>query len=455
MTDLSRLPQVDAVLRTDTVGPLVARHGREVVTDAIRETIDAARRSALDGAAVPDIEHIAGAVVASLAAQERAGTRRVINATGVVLHTNLGRAPLSDAAREAVVEAAGYCDLEYDLDEGRRGSRGAHVAELTARACEAEAAMAVNNGAAALALTLAALAAGREVLVSRGELVEIGGSFRLPDVLSAAGATLVEVGTTNRTRVADYRDALTPDTALLLKVHRSNYRVTGFTEEAALSELSELTQEADLPLLFDLGSGLLTERDDLAGLTDGEPTAATTLREGADLVVFSGDKLLGGPQAGLIAGRAGPVGRCAQHPLARAFRADKLQLAALEATLSSHLRGSARTDLPVWRMLTTAEEDLRRRAESIAEALGRGVTAVETRSVTGGGTLPDRDLPSWGLALPGRRPDRLDSALRRGAPPVVGRIEDDTLILDLRTIAPGEDGELTVAIRDALERDGG
>jgi len=356
----------------------------------------------------------------------------VVNATGVLLHTNLGRAPLG------VERAAGYSNLELDLATGRRGSRSGHAASLLARACGAEDALVVNNGAAAVLLVVAALASGHEVVVSRGELIEIGGGFRIPEVLASSSARLVEVGTTNRTRVADYTRAISDATALVLKVHPSNYRMTGFTESVGVDAVAGL----GLPVVADLGSGLLDAA--CPWLTSGpppwlagEPAVAQTLRAGAALVTFSGDKLLGGPQAGIIAGRADLVAACGRHPLARALRPGALVLAVLQEVALSYLRRDAGTTLPFWRMATTTAASV----EARARALGRG-SVVACESVTGGGTLPGVTLPSFGVAFDGD----LTAELRRSDPPVIARVDEDRTVCDLRTVLPEQDDLLAKAL---------
>jgi L-seryl-tRNA(Ser) seleniumtransferase len=445
--DLSRLPQVDALLRRDDVGALVDRHGRGPVADAIRAVLADVREQVRErGGDVPATDRLVGRTAARLERRADRGLRRVVNATGVVLHTNLGRAPLSAAAREAVSEAAGYTTIEYDLDEGRRGSRLDHLGELAAEACGTESALVVNNGAAALVLVLAALSTGREAVVSRGELIEIGGSYRLPEVMQVSGAVLREVGTTNRTRVEDYEAALSETTGLLLKVHPSNYRIEGFTEAPSAESLATLAHSHGLPFVHDLGSGLL--RDQVGPLAD-EPSVEAAVRAGADLVIFSGDKLLGGPQAGIIAGRGDLLLRCRKHPLARAVRIDKLQRAALEATLASHLRDPTPLDVPTWAMLSTDPAVLRRRAERLADEIGDGATAEPSAALVGGGSLPGVDLPSWCVALAPERPDELATALRRQDPPVVARVEEGRVLLDLRTVPPSQDGELADLVHAA------
>jgi L-seryl-tRNA(Ser) seleniumtransferase len=359
--------------------------------------------------------------------------RRVINATGVIVHTNLGRAPLAEAALDRVRETArGYSNLEYDLAAGGRGSRQDHVADILRRLTGAEAALVVNNNAAAVMLVLAALAEGREVLVSRGELIEIGDGFRIPDVLERSGARLREVGTTNRTRAADYEAAIGPETALLLRVHQSNFRVVGFTAQAALRELGDVAARHGLPLVDDLGSGALVAVED-------EPTPRASLAEGADLVCFSGDKLLGGPQAGIVVGRAELVEKLRRHPLQRALRADKLTLAALEGTLA--LAVDAPDQIPVLRMLREPRETVRARAARLAELVGGEVE--ETIARAGGGALPLTELPSFACAVE----EELAEKLRAGDPPVIAVVRDGRTLLDCRTLSDREADEIVEAVR--------
>jgi L-seryl-tRNA(Ser) seleniumtransferase len=442
------LPQVDAVVRS--LPDLVAEVGHAQVAAAVRDELDQARASLGPGDRAPAAEEVAARAAERVRAAQRGGLVAVVNATGVVLHTGLGRAPLSAAAREAIQVAAGYSSVEIDLATGERGSRTAYVGDLAARACGTEAATVVNNGAGALLLVLAALAGGREVIVSRGELVEIGGSYRLPDVMAAAGVRLVEVGTTNRTRIGDHRAAIGPDTGLLLQVHRSNFAIVGFTEDASLPELVALGREHDLPVVHDLGSGLLVEAAPDSPLA-GEPSVAVSVAAGVDLVVISGDKLLGGPQAGIIAGRADLVAACAAHPLARALRIDALQRAALEVTLASHLRAPVPDDLPTVAMLHTSADELHGRAERLADAIGGDAEAVPCTGRVGGGSVPTRELASWGVALDGPA-DALAAALRSGATPVLARIVDDRLLLDLRTVPPAGDEALVELVGAARAR---
>jgi L-seryl-tRNA(Ser) seleniumtransferase len=400
-----------------------------LVVDAARDVLELAREEIRAGADPGDLRARLGD---ALAAARRPSLQRVLNATGVIVHTNLGRAPLADAALDLVQETArGYSNLEYDLSTGSRGSRQDHVASILRRLTGAEAALVVNNNAAAVLLALAALAEGREVVVSRGELIEIGDGFRIPDVLARSGARLVEVGTTNRTRAADYELAIGPETAVLLRVHQSNFRVVGFTEQPRVEELAAVARRHELPLVDDLGSGVLTE------LTD-EPLARDALASGADLVCFSGDKLLGGPQAGIVVGRADLVERLRRHPLQRALRADKLTLAALEGTLLVYLDEPRR--IPVLRMLGEPADAVRARAERLAELVGGSVE--ETVARVGGGALPLAELPSFACAVD----ESLAAPLRLGDQPVVGILRDGKLLLDCRTLRDDELADLAAAV---------
>ncbi len=472
---LRQIPAVHRLLEAPGIPALRERVGHAVVKESAEEMLASLRdeiraTAAADGAATRDgrplpdlsLEALARRLEEAVARRLAPRLRPVINATGVVLHTNLGRAPLSAAAIRAMVEVAGrYSNLEMDLATGERGSRHSLVDDLLRKLTGAEAAMVVNNNAAAVLLALSALAAGRQVIVSRGELVEIGGSFRIPEVMAQSGAGLVEVGTTNKTRAADYRRAVGPDTALFLKVHTSNYRIIGFTEEVPLTELVAMGRELGLPVMYDLGSGVLAGRF-AAGLGD-EPNVREAVAAGADLVTFSGDKLLGGPQAGIIAGRGDLVELCRRHPLARALRIDKLTLAALEATLKLYLDGAlALREVPVLRMLATPPEELARRAEHLAAVLRRRlggrarVTCQPGASRSGGGSLPGLDLPTTLVSVEpqGLSVDLLAGALRLGDPPVLARIAGDHLLLDPRTLLPGEDEAVAEAVVRAFDPQG-
>ncbi|MCA1815922.1 MAG: L-seryl-tRNA(Sec) selenium transferase [Acidobacteria bacterium] len=476
---LRALPSVDAVVRAAESGDsLPARASRErltrlarAVTEELREELRA--RPAPDSGAAAGGRAAAGAngdlsresllreAVARLARavgrDAAAGVRRVVNATGVVLHTNLGRAPLSKEARRALAEeAAGYCTLEYDLETGARGRRGARAEQLLAELAGAEDALVVNNCAAAALLALTALARGGETIVSRGELVEIGGDFRVPEVMAQSGTRMVEVGTTNRTKLSDYERAITDQTRMILRVHPSNYRVVGFTSAPSLAELAALARERNLPLYEDAGSGALL---DLAprGLT-GEPVIPDSVRDGADLVTFSGDKLLGASQAGCLVGRRALVEECRRHPLYRALRADKLALAALEATLDAHRRGAAFDEIPAVRMLAATREEIERRARAFVRRAGReagelSFEIVAGHSAIGGGSAPTTHPPTALVALTHARlsADDVSARLRASDPPVVARVLEDRAVLDLRTVAAEEEAELLDALA-ALSR---
>ena len=415
-----------------------------------------ARSGILAGGRLPEAGDLACEAARRLADLARGTLYPVINATGVIIHTNLGRAPLSAAARGAMeAVAAGYSTLEYDLTTGERGSRYLHAERLLCRLSGAEAALVVNNNAGALFLALSALAQGRDVVISRGQLVEIGGGFRIPDVMRESGAHLVEVGTTNRTHLADYRAAVDTQTALLLRVHYSNFRQLGFTADVPLAEMVALGRSSGVPVLDDLGSGSLLDTT-LYGLAP-EPMVQQSIAAGADLVTFSGDKLLGGPQAGLIVGREELVAQLRHHPLARALRVGKGTLAALQATLLHYLRGEAQQEVPVWRMISLPLEGLSARATAWADALAeRGVAAsvVKAHSTIGGGSLPGEVLPTCALALAHPAPDTLTAALRGGQPPVVARILADKVLLDPRTVPPEADAAVIDAVTAAWRATG-
>jgi L-seryl-tRNA(Ser) seleniumtransferase len=450
MSDARRsLPSVNALLESDGVRPLLTRAPRGVVVDAIRRTIDAARTSP---ESAPHTEHDwARAVTTSVELSLRSSLRRVINGTGVVLHTNLGRAPLPQVAIDAISRVAGgFSNLEFDIERGTRGSRYAHCTSLLRELTGAEDALVVNNCAAALVLVLNTLADAQDAIVSRGELIEIGGSFRIPEIMAKSGARLIEVGTTNRTRVDDYREALGDETGIIVKVHRSNFALAGFVAEASASELVALSGECGVPLLHDLGSGLMVSLDEY-GLT-GEPTARDAIRAGATVVTMSGDKLLGGPQAGLILGKRSVLDRVRKNPLTRSYRVDKLTLAALEATLAVY-REPARAlrEIPALAQLTCDLTFLRDRAERIREQLDSGgVEIVESEASVGGGAFPTARILSIALAITGRA-DTIEERLRLGEPCVVARVADRRVLVDLRAIFPWEDSDLVAALRAAME----
>ncbi len=445
MTDVRRrVPSVDAVLRAAPATPTE----RKRLVPAVREVLADARAGAaelLDPAAYAQLARD------RIARRDAPTLRSVINATGVVLHTNLGRAPLSEAALAAIRDAGGAVTVEYDLERGARGERHGHAARLLADASGAEDAVVVNNGAAAVLLALAAIAGKREVIVARGELVEIGGGFRIPDVLARSGAKLVEVGTTNRTYVRDYANAITAKTGAILRVHASNFAIRGFVAKAASRDLSALAGERGVSFIHDLGSGtfLDTARFGLGR----EETVGEAVAAGADVVTFSGDKLLGGPQAGIAAGRADAIAKLRTHPLMRALRPDKLTIAALVATVAAYRDGTAVGSLPVWRLIAETPARLARRAKAIGarlEAAGIPADAIETTSTVGGGSLPEETQPSRGVALTATSAARAVAALRRADPPVIARIVDDRVVLDLRSVLPEQDDSLARAVIGAL-----
>lgn len=454
------IPSIEQLLQRAAMREACDRFGRDAVVRAAREAAEALRAAIARGDAdAPASEPAAAArleamTLAAAARADAPSLRRVINATGVVIHTNLGRAPLATAALDRTRLATGYSNLEYDVHAGDRGSRHAHAERLLCALTGAEAAVVVNNNAAAALLTLAALAAGREVIVSRGELVEIGGGFRVPDVLAQSGATLREVGTTNKTRLSDYSAAVSDRTALILRVHPSNFRVEGFTGRPSLEELTGLASSLNVPLVEDAGSGLLAPLG-VAALSE-EPVAGASLQAGADLVLFSGDKLLGGPQAGIAIGRRALVDRLRTHPLMRALRADKLTYAALEATLSLWMSESLRTQIPVVRMLTLTTEDLDRRARALARAIASDgrvqCDVIDGASTTGGGSAPGSSLPTRLVRVSPKSttPEALERALRASDPPVIARLQQGAVVIDLRTVDPDDDRSICAAVAGGL-----
>jgi L-seryl-tRNA(Ser) seleniumtransferase len=455
MKTLRNLPSVDRLLQEAEIQALAAEHGHDAATDAIRAVLDAARQDIQSGADAPSQQDLARAVQERFVLQRRGQLQALINATGVIIHTNLGRAPLSLATLEAMWATAGsYSNLEYDLATGERGGRGLAVERLLTRLSGAEAALAVNNNASAVLLVLTALTAGRGVVISRGQLVEIGGGFRVPDVMRQSGAQLLEVGTTNRTHLRDYRQAIqaSEDVGALLRVHRSNFRLLGFVTEPSLAEMATLAHEHELILIDDLGSGVLLDTSDY-GL-EHEPTVQQSVNAGADVVCFSGDKLLGGPQAGLIVGRADLLARVRQHPWARAVRLDKVALAGLQATLAHYTRGEAADKVPIWQMISRPLDDIERQAQRWAQqcnALGLTAEVIEGHSTIGGGSLPGSTLPTRLLALAPPSPDVLAQRLRHGEPPVIARIEDQRLLLDPRTVLPGQEDALLANLKTCVK----
>lgn len=454
---LRKLPAVDELAKDEKVAAAARNLPAPVVTDVLRQVVDDARHRLLTGVTT-DAFFIVSLAVERIQSLKRLFLNRVINATGVVLHTNLGRAPLSDNALRAVqATGTGYTNLEFEIESGRRGSRDVHGETLLTKITGAEAALIVNNNAAAVLLVLSALASGREVILSRGEMIEIGGAFRIPEVMEQSGCILREVGTTNRTHLHDYERAIGEETAAILKVHPSNYRIVGFTAGVDARRLAPLARRHRVPLIEDLGSGVVVDTTKY-GLA-AEPTVQQSIAAGVDVVTFSGDKLLGGPQAGIIVGRRDFVDKCRRHPLARALRVDKLTLAALQATLIDYLQGNE-THIPIYAMLSTPVADLRARAERIrnkvlSQTSAKGnfpstfsVRIVDSLSTIGGGSLPEETLESVALALKaeGVGAAQLASALRLGWPPVVGRIEGDCVLLDLRTVHPDDDETVSNAI---------
>jgi L-seryl-tRNA(Ser) seleniumtransferase len=446
-SEYRKLPAVDSLLHEPAIALLAAQYGQVQVTDRIRMLLAQARRLIATGQAAPDSDQWAEWIAEELAQADLPSLRPVINATGVIVHTNLGRAPLSQAALRALADvSAGYSNLEYNLAEGERGSRHNHARALLCALTGAADAMVVNNNAAAIYLVLAALCQGRQVIISRGQLVEIGGGFRIPDVLRQSGAHLVEVGTTNRTHVGDYAGAITAETAALMRVHSSNFKQLGFVTTPELDELAAVVRshnargQQEVILIDDLGSGSLL--DTRAYGLAAEPMVQSSLAGGADIITFSGDKLLGGPQAGIMVGRKDLVERLRRHPMARALRVDKLTLAALDATLRSYQRGQATREIPVWQMMSATVEELRTRVahwQTVLKMHGLDCRLLEGESAVGGGSLPGETLPTVLLAVQHAEPDGVAARLRTQPAPVVCRIQHDQLLFDPRTVLPTQD----------------
>jgi L-seryl-tRNA(Ser) seleniumtransferase len=484
MPDFSLIPSIDAMRQRPAVRALESQFGGDATVGALRAAAAAVRAAIAGGDAALSTEEAAAARIEAVAAAQvgdvfRTSLEPVVNATGVIVHTNLGRAPLAAAAIERVAEVArGYSSIEYDLGRGARGRRDVHAEALLCRLTGAEAAVVVNNNAAATLIVLAALAAGREVIVSRGELVEIGGGFRVPDVMAQSGAVLREVGTTNKTRAADYGAAIGDRTALILRVHPSNFRIEGFTERPRLTDLVALGKTFNIPVAEDLGSGHLGVGSGWGragvGLGSGwgqagvrprsdppsdpiarEPAVRDTIAGGVDICCFSGDKLLGGPQAGIIVGRAALVDRIRAHPLMRALRVDKMTYAALEATLAEYAAGRASMTVPVQRMLAMTADHIRERADALSGAIGRHpgwrTEVIAGVSAVGGGSAPGVELPTWlvAIAKDGSTPDALEERCRRFTPPLIARIERDRLLLDLRTVPPEQDRTIATLLGQA------
>lgn len=444
---LRDLPSVERLLQTSSAADLITDFGRPLTLQAIRHSLDEARLQIQQGRPAPDPGTLLSQAGQALHSWLTPSLRPVINATGVIIHTNLGRAPLSRAARQAVAEAAGFNTLEFDLGRGVRGSRHQHAEDLLRRLTGAEAALVVNNNAAAVLLCLTALAKGKQVVISRSQLVEIGGGFRIPDVMKQSGARLAEVGTTNRTHLTDYEAALNDRVALILRAHHSNFKIVGFATEPTLAELAELGRRHGIPVADDLGSGALLDTS-VFGLGH-EPTVQESLQAGAAVVCFSGDKLLGGPQAGIALGEQKSIERMRRHPLARAVRPDKLCLAGLCATLNHYLRDEAVREIPVWQMIAASAETLHTRAEAWRARVGTGEIQPGLSTV-GGGSLPEETLPTWLWTVAARSPNTLARRLRQGRPPVIARIENDRVALDPRTVLPDEEETLLQALETAM-----
>ena len=442
------LPAVNSLLEESAMHLLIEVYGREAVLAEVRNVLQETRFHLQNGNSNSlSIESLIDHISQTLADDFELSLRPVINATGVILHTNLGRAPLSEAALQAVQQVAGsYSNLEFDLATGTRGKRQQHIEDLVTEVIEAEAAMVVNNNAAGVMLALSALANGKEAIISRGQLVEIGGGFRMPDVMLQSGVKLVEVGTTNRTRLTDYERAITDETAILMQVHPSNFRIVGFTENAPLPELAALAHQHNLLCIDDLGSGALL--DTSAYGLEHEPTVQESLAAGADIVLFSGDKLLGGPQAGILVGKKAVLNRLKKHPLARALRVDKMTIAALAATLNHYRRGNATTQIPIWSMMAMPLQQICQLAEQWKVLFGGFI--IDGESVVGGGSLPGYTLPTALYVVPVASAAQGQVALREGKIPIIARVTEDQLVLDPRTILPGQIETVTTALRQLL-----
>lgn len=450
---LRALPSVDALLQDHTLRELEQRYGHALLVEACRGSLDSARRTILAGGDAPMPALLVDDICERVKHAARPSLVPVINATGVIIHTNLGRAPLSEDTVAAMrLAAQGYTNLEYDLAAGERGSRHVHAEDILKRLTGAPAALVVNNNAAAIMLILSEFAKGREVIISRGQLVEIGGGFRVPDVMRQSGAQLVEVGTTNRTRLSDYADAITERTAMLLRVHSSNFRVIGFTEEVALADLAALGRERGLMVADDLGSGALLDTS-AYGMAH-EPMPQESLTAGATLVSISGDKLLGGPQAGIILGSPQAIDRLKRNPLTRALRVDKVTFAGLQATLLHYLKNEATRKIPIWVMIAASKDAVSARAEEWVKRLnGAGLDAsvVDSESTVGGGSLPGETLPTRVVALTVPSPDEFAARLRENTPPIVGRIDENRVVFDPRTVPPQDEEALLAGIERAAQ----
>lgn len=451
MTTLRNLPSVEQMLQTEAAAYLIARFGRPLTLDAIRFVLDDIRTRFQSGqiTALPLNDLILAQTESQLTSWTKQTLLPVINASGVILHTNLGRAPLSDATIRAMdIVSRGYSTLEYDLEKGQRGSRLIHAESLLQKLTGAEAAVIVNNNASAVLLILSALANKKRVIISRSQLVEIGGGFRVPDVMKQSGAKLVEVGTTNKVHIADYEEALSEPTGLVMRAHRSNFKLVGFTEEPELKEVAEAAHKLGVPVVDDLGSGALydTAKYSIAH----EPTVQESMQAGVDVICFSGDKLLGGPQAGIIIGKADLIAKIRKHPLARAVRADKACLAGLSATLLHYLKDEAEREIPIVKMMSLTLKQVQGRAEAWAAELGQG-QVVEGESTVGGGSLPGESMPTFLLSLQVKSAEKFLRALRKNNPPIIARTENDRVLLDPRTVFPEQEGALLVGLKNLLK----
>ena len=451
MTNLQTLPSIEQLLQTRYAAELIARYGRPLTLDALRSTLDEVRaRLKLDPqVAAPENGLIFSQAESRLSAWTMPTLQPVINATGVILHTNLGRAPLSKAAIEAMTQVSlSYSNLEFDLETGKRGSRLNHAEDVLKKLLGVEAAVVVNNNASAVLLILSALASKKRVIIARSQLVEIGGGFRVPDVMKQSGAKLVEVGTTNKIRLSDYREALEESSGLVMHAHRSNFKLVGFTEEPALKEIVDVAHNAGTIVLDDLGSGALLDTAKY-GLAH-EPTVQESLAAGVDVICFSGDKLLGGPQGGIIVGKADLIAKIKKHPLARAMRADKTCLAGITATLLHYLKDEAEREIPIWKMISMPLEEVKARAENWARELGAG-SAAESEATVGGGSLPGETFPSYVLSLNVKSPDKFLKKLRQQNPPVIARTENDKILFDPRTVFLAQENSLLDVLQKVLK----
>ena len=448
---LRKLPSLDRLLQKSDAKVLLHAAGHELTVKALREVLDQARQNITRQAeSTPTDEQLIASAQNLIATWVSPSLIPVINASGILLHTNLGRAPLSMAALKAIEKTAlGYSNLEFDLNSGKRGSRLIHAESMLKHLLGVEAAVVVNNNAGAVLLALSALARGKKVAISRSQLVEIGGGFRIPDVMRQSGAHLLEIGTTNRVHMRDYEEAAQSGASLVMCAHASNFKIIGFTTEPTIAEITSVTKTHRIPLLYDIGSGALldTARYGLAH----EPTVQEALADGADLVCFSGDKLLGGPQAGIVVGKGNLIERLKKHPLARALRADKLCLSALQATLQSYLRGQAEQEIPLWRMISTDMEELRARADKWQQQIGMG-DVIAGQSMVGGGSLPGETLPTMLLALDFPSADKFLARLRAFVPPVIARVESKRILFDVRTVLPEQDETLISILRTLTQR---